>query len=423
MQTLRNYIETLKLFTGNARLFLLGSFAMGIGQGVYWVLFNLYLRELGIGEARIGDVLSASALGFLLASLPSAYLLDIFPMRRVLAASAFLACLGSLGMVFFPGGAALPLAAGFTGMMVTVHQVAAAPLFMKNSGPRERIHLFGASFAVEIFAAVLGTWASGRLASVLTFGSGPAAGLRAALALAAGFVALAAIPYGRIGGAATGIAAGRQDIRRYVVPRDPGLLFKLCFPRMLTGMGAGLIIPFLNLYFRDVFRASTASIGTYFAGSQLLTMAGFLLAPVVARRFGMVRVIVLSEMLSIPFFLILAFTTNLPLAIIAFLFRSALMNLAVPIFNMFSMEAVPEEEHTTTNSLLGISWNISWVLSTRVGGRLIEGHSYTLPMLLTVALYLLSSLLYLLYFHDFERKRALPPATRPGEPAPVEVRE
>jgi hypothetical protein len=56
-------------------------------------------------------------------------------------------------------------------------------------------------------------------------------------------------------------------------------------------------------------------------------MAGFLLGPTLARRFSHVKAIVVTELLSIPFFLILALADRLWLAVAAFWFRGALMNM------------------------------------------------------------------------------------------------
>ncbi len=53
----REYKEVFRLFSRNARLFLLGSFLLGIGTNMVQLLLNLYLKSLSIGEADIGTVL------------------------------------------------------------------------------------------------------------------------------------------------------------------------------------------------------------------------------------------------------------------------------------------------------------------------------------------------------------------------------
>jgi predicted MFS family arabinose efflux permease len=189
--------------------------------------------------------------------------------------------------------------------------------------------------------------------------------------------------------------------------RAPWLLVKLLTPTFLVGCGAGLIIPFLNLYFRDRFGLESWSIGRIFGVSQGLTAAGFMLGPVLARRFGMVRTVVTAELCSIPFFITLAFTGNLFLAVGAFWVRGALMNMNHPVTSNFIMEAVSNEDREFTNAAQGIAWNSSWMISTQIGGWLIESHGFAVPMLVTVGLYLSASSIFFYFFHDYERTHGM----------------
>jgi predicted MFS family arabinose efflux permease len=132
-------------------------------------------------------------------------------------------------------------------------------------------------------------------------------------------------------------------------------------------------------------------------------LIGILAGPIMARKLGMVKTIVLTELLSIPFMMILAFTYSLPLAIIAFLVRGALMNMAQPIGSNLSMELVGKTEHALVNALLTLAWTGSWMISTAVGGRLIDKHGYTLPLLIAVGLYIISAILYFMFFRKSER--------------------
>ena len=52
----------------NARLYLYGLFLCGLGQSIFALLFNLYLRELGMADAGIGQILSKISLGATAAS-------------------------------------------------------------------------------------------------------------------------------------------------------------------------------------------------------------------------------------------------------------------------------------------------------------------------------------------------------------------
>jgi predicted MFS family arabinose efflux permease len=116
-----------------------------------------------------------------------------------------------------------------------------------------------------------------------------------------------------------------------------------------------------------------------------------------------VRTIVYTELASVPFMLVLAYTGNLSLAVGAFLLRGMLMNMAQPLATNFSMELVTPAEQPLVNSLTQMAWLGSWMISAALGGSLIERFGFTPPLLVTVALYIVSAGLYYYFFASFER--------------------
>jgi predicted MFS family arabinose efflux permease len=393
------YFARLGRFPRNARLYLAGTFLMGMGQGAQWVHLNLYFRSLGLHEAAIGRILSMGAFGTVLIALPAALWIDRIPAQRVFgtAAIGFGLLFGTQLLVDRPS--VLALAALGSGMLFTIHWVAAAPFFMRNAPEEDRIYLFGFANATETMATVVAAAAGGAAIRYLAARSGSELlGLRYALLLIAGTSLLAGFFFLRIRDVPP--AGERRSLRHYLVARDVRLLGQLTLPNFLVGLGAGLIIPFLNLYFRDRFGQDPRQIGGFYAVSQFLTMLGFLAGAPLARRVGSVRTIVLTELLSIPFFCILAFTRDLPLAVLAFWMRGALMNMNGPVSSNFAMEVVPADQRTVTNSVRMLAWNGSWMVSTQIGGWIIQRHGYTPPMLVTIGLYAVSAAVFYGFFRD-----------------------
>jgi MFS family permease len=412
---LREHFRHFTYFSRDARLFLCGTFFIGLGFGTFWVLLNLYLKELGYGESIIGRVITVASAGTFIISVPAALLIDRFPTRKILMGAAFFASLAYLGQVFAGTLNGLMAASVVAGAAFAVHNIAAAPFFMRHSTSRERLHLFGAHSAIEIMAGVVGAAGGGAIPRLVESSGGTLVdGYRIALSLAAGLVLLALIPYLMIRESPR--TGPPTPISRYFAARDWPLMVRIALPKFIIGVGAGLIIPFLNLYFRNRFDLTPDRIGVIFAVAQLLTVLGYLTGPAVARHFGMVRAAAAPELLSIPFFLAMAFTNQLWMAVGAFWFRGALMNMNQPISDNFAMEMVGRDQHAVTNSFNTLIWNSAWMISAGLGGRLIESHGFRVPILIAVVLYLVSSILYLTMFHDAE-KRVIEPRRR----AEVEV--
>ncbi|TPW05296.1 MAG: permease, partial [bacterium] len=248
-------------FSRNVHFFLVGSFFVGFGLGTYWVLFNLYMKELGFGEAAIGRVLMAGATGTFLTAIPAAMIVSRFPTRLVLIAAAAVAAGGYALMVAPVGLPVIMLGAGLASAAFSVHNIAAAPFFMRNSDPGERLDLFGTHSALEITAGVIGAAGGGYMVRFLEpLVGGLVLAYRMTLLCATGLVLISILAYLAIREAEH---PGRvTDFVGMLRRANHGLLARLVFPKFITGLGAGLIIPFLNLYFRDRFQLPPDRIGT-----------------------------------------------------------------------------------------------------------------------------------------------------------------
>lgn len=396
-EAILHLIRTGRGFSANSRRFLVGTFLMGLGHGALWVHMNVYFRTLGIGEAAIGRILSAGSLGTVLVSIPAAIWVDRFPAEAIfMTAAAGFAC-SFLAQILLPSPAVLLIASLSTGMLFTIHWVASAPFFMRNADPDQRTELFGIASALETLATIVSAFGVGLAARHIGHWLGSETlGLRYALAATAVASLLAIIPFSRIRSAPR--PGERQGFLAYITSKDSGLLAKLCIPAFLVGCGAGLTIPFLNLYFRERFGQDPQRIGIFFAIAQCLTMAGFLAGPILARRFSHVRAIVATELLSIPFFLLLAIADRLWIAVAAFWVRGALMNMNAPVSSAFAMEIVAPDQQASTNSMRMLAWNLSWMVMTPIGGWLIERHGFVPNMIGTMGLYLVASTLFWIFF-------------------------
>jgi MFS family permease len=364
---------------------------MGFGFSVFWLLLNLYLKQVGFEEGKIGSIISASSVGTVLVAIPAAVLIDRFRIKHVLMIAAVINGSALMTQAMSTTIWSLRAMSIISGAMWTVHFIAASPFFMRNSNPEERPYLFGVNMALSTVAGFIGSIVGGFVPAYLAErGVALLYGYRYTLMSAASLTAMALFAYLTIRSKRPA-RSGPFMIREYVGARDWKTVTKLMAPHFIIGMGAGLVIPFLNLYFLQRFELNSDAIGRIFSIGSLFTAAGFLVGPALAKRVGLVKTVVITQYLSIPFFLILAFSHNLYLSAIAFLFRGSLMNMAWPMYNNFAMELVPERDQVGTNSVLSLAWNASWMVSANLGGIMIEKSGFTVVMLATVGFYVTST--------------------------------
>ncbi|MEO0226046.1 MAG: MFS transporter, partial [candidate division WOR-3 bacterium] len=339
-RAIQDYLTHLRLFSKNTRLFLTGTFFMGMGFSGFYLLFNLYLKEIGFAESKIGTIISLSTIGTIATAIPASLFLKNRRVKMVLTITTPLTVGFSLLQILLPRYLIIIIAGTCAGIAMTFFQVAAAPFLMRYSGPQERPYLFSLNFALSLLAGILGSLVGGILPEIIRrTGVNLIPAYQITLIIFGGLVLVAVIPYLSI--------EEKQNLtnnHELKIEQDTNwsIIIKLFLPTFLVGLGAGLSIPFINLYFRDRFHLHSGVIGTYFAINQGLMITGLLLSPPLAQRFGKISVVIGSQLLSIPFLIAMGLTYYLPLAVVSFLFRATLMNMAQPLVTNFAMEAVRE---------------------------------------------------------------------------------
>lgn len=408
------YVGVVRGFTPNAKRYLLANFLLSASASVAGVIFNLYLTAAGFHEGFIGSTLSMGGLALGLFALPAGMLSDRWGRKPAMIAGAAAASALMLVRALTVGRAALVAASFMGGIAATVYGLSTAPFMMEHSAPHERTHLFSLSFAVMLAAGVIGSLAGGALPGfigMMARGTDRFTLYRLTL-VCAGLVSFSSVlPLAAIAEA----RVPRTERRR---PEEAGgrgdwsLLAKFAWCNLWIGLGAGLVIPFFNLYFASRFGATSAQIGFYFSVSQVATFAAVLAAPAIARRIGKVRTVALGELLSLPFLVSLGAENTLTVAVVSFWARASLMQMSSPIGSAFTMETVPQRLRATANSVTSMSWNLTWAASTAAAGFMVQRYGYAMPYYLTAACYAISAASYYLFFRRMERPGAA--AAEPG---------
>jgi len=372
-----DYLNKLKIISKNAKLFLLGGIFNGIGMSVFRLLFNLYLKESGFGESSIGTILSARSFGAALIAIPVAILLRRVHAKYILISATMLAATFYSFQIYFDLLYLIIIFAFFAHMFFMTYRLVSAPFFMRNSTKKERIYIFSLHAAVFVVSKFIGNIIGGNLPHIflkMNIADTLVTAYEITLFASIGFTILSILPYLKIKEKPLPKIQNKllSEMKKYNWSR----IIKLIIPRFLVGMGAGFIIPFMNLYFRNVFGLGSDRIGVYFSILQIFMFIGMMSAPFISKRFGMIKGIVITQLLSLPFMLIMALTKNIAFAVGAFFLRTTLMNMNQPMNRNFTMEIMKKEEQPMTHSLTMVAWNLSWMVSAFLGGRIIEKYSF-----------------------------------------------
>jgi MFS family permease len=396
-------------FSPNAWLFLTSGLFAGLGSGVFSVIFNLYLLRLGYREDFIGQVASLGTLATGLLAIPAGLLADRIGRKRSLLWSSATNNLTIVGLCLVTNPLAIRACNFLNGATIALLFVSMAPFLMENSTPDERTHLFSANSAIMYFAMMVGNllggllpglwgaWLGSEATSVLAY--------RCSLLVALALFFLSTLPLIALrtprpgdGGESTTVALA--DLPQV---RAGHKIAAFALALGLVGLGAGLFIPFFNVYFVKVQGATTAQVGFIFSMGQVLTGLATLAAPLLARRFGKVYAVGLGQAGSVPFLILLAFVPNLGVATAAYWGRNVLMNMIQPVQSAFTMEVIPPQLRATVSSFTNTTWSVAWAASAAIGGELIIRAGYPPIFLIAAVAYTLSTLLFVLYFRGYRK--------------------
>ncbi len=374
----KSYAREYTRFNRNARLYLLSFFFSGFSFAGFLLYFNFYLISLHYDETTIGLLNAIPALGGVLFSIPIGYLGDRMRLKPLLIAGTLLDCMGFVAFSLFDNLGLLTLALTLSSFGVVMNWTLAAPFMAENSRPEERTQLFSLQFALStltnFFGSIIGGFLPGIYAGWMGVAPHSLEALRATLLTAGVSLMLSLIPLmllteqPRLRPVVVAPLGSVPKPKRRFLLRDPGLAFKLVIPEVLLGLGAGMTIPFLNIFVNTKFQVDYEALGLLFGFAELGTTLAIFIQPLLARRFGKVRSVVIFQGLSLPFLVLLGFGPFFWMAAIALYIRGALMQASNPVYQVFVQEQVAQDERATASAILSVSNNLSRGLGSMFSG-------------------------------------------------------
>jgi len=187
-----------------------------------------------------------------------------------------------------------------------------------------------------------------------------------------------------------------QDSGFHILPRKSrGIVFRYAAYGIVIALGAGMVIPLIPGWAFLKYGLANDVTGPIFGGINSLVM-GFanLATPRLARRFGTVRTIVLTQGTSTLFLFSIPFSPNFATASSIYIVRSMLMMMSNPAQNSLLMGLVPAEERSVASAIVASLWRLPNSFSTGIGGYIMglatspSSIYLVIPFMICTALYL-----------------------------------
>ena len=422
MSRIKRYLIRMTSFSSNCRMFIFSNSMLSFGISSIEVFLGLYFLELKFREDFIGTYYAVSTGTSAILLLLAGRLSD-----RIGRTTSFYITLAGhfagYSLLFMcQGRAAIFLCAFINGASAALRACTSAPFLHENARASERDYVYSASASFMLMGAMFGNVFGGYLPITLmklapVIGAeriSAAASYRYSILISMALILVSALPLLRITKNAPDAAGGAEinAVPRAAAEAEDGrplksgrrLYRKFVIYTFLIGCGAGLIVPFFNIYFAQKFGLDSGRIGVIFMLANIITAVSMMLTPAITIRYGKIRSIVFMELASLPFLLTLGVSGSFSMCVVSYLMRNALMNMNNPVFTNFIMENTDKDQRGRVNSIVTLGDNFSRTVSTYISGRLMTDHGVGLPYFITAVFYLAAALFAYFSFSALERE-------------------
>jgi MFS family permease len=203
------------------------------------------------------------------------------------------------------------------------------------------------------------------------------------------------------------IEGKRSNFSNYDWP----VIIRALVPTAIIAFGAGFTIPFISLFFSNVHGLTTSEIAWMsFAAATVVAIVA-LWVPTIKERIGYRKAVPRTQSFAIVALVIMA-TTQLYnhwsyavyIAVIFYLLRQPLMNIAAPMTSDITMKYVGERNREMVSGLTSAIWSGSTFFSAILFGILRHMQvDYVNIFLITAGLYTIGVIWYVYLIKDYDR--------------------
>jgi MFS family permease len=360
------------------------NFIRAMATAMVGVLMAVYLGKIGFSESLIGIVVGAGLAGGALAALVATVRADAFGRRRFLIVFAALSAAGGF-VVALSSSQWVIAGAAFFGMLNGMGKDRGAAVVVEQAtlpatvADEQRTSAFAAYSVLQSVAAAMGALVAALpdLLRHLT-GISQAGGMRAAMVVYAVLMLVTAVLYMFL---TSEVEVSEAHLRARVSPESQRVIAQLSALFVLDSIGGGFLTQALISYFFVArFGVGVAVVGSLYFGASIANAVSQLIAPVLARRIGLINTMVFTHLPSSLFLVGVALAPNFAVAAVWFLMRECLVQMDVPARGSYVMAVVKPEERTFAAGVTGLVRLGGWAIAPTFAGFFMQGVSLATPL-------------------------------------------
>jgi len=182
------------------------------------------------------------------------------------------------------------------------------------------------------------------------------------------------------------------------------IIAKYVISSAIIAVGAGMVVPLMTAWLHLRYGIPDTISGPILGIVSIVIAVATLAGPPLAKRFGLVKAIVLTQAASTIFMFATPLSSSYIIASSTYTVRAFLMNMASPLSQSMIMGLVEERDRGMASGINTALWRLPNALSTFIGAYLMSVGLLAAPFFIASILYTISIALFWFYF----RKTKLP---------------
>tara|TARA_Y100001954_G_scaffold234790_1_gene291042 strand:- start:2150 stop:3358 length:1209 start_codon:yes stop_codon:yes gene_type:complete len=397
IKKLNNYLKIER----NILVLIKSQFFLQLIATSFFLILNIYLSKNSFTDSEIADLISYRFLAVILLSYPLGYFISFKRLRIFFVISSALLPIVAISLVLMIQYSVhdyLKTIFFIWGILFTMFQVCVLPYIMRYSSKKNQTYSISLSFATHSTAMVIAGLIIYIASNFFLIDEGEILMIISCFGFVSVFYSL------QINEPVYSFNIDNND-RKY----NWKLILQCVLPTIVIAVGAGLTIPFINLFFFHSFNIDSAGFALIGGTTSLLVAFSSLIVPFVKKEFGFRKSIINTQLIAV-FALISLSTTAyfneysyvVYFAIFFYVMRAPLMNMAAPLTSELTMIYVGKKNQEMLSAIVAAIWSGSWFFSSQIFKILVDSdYNYSEIFYITSALYLLGIFLYYLLIKKF----------------------
>lgn len=358
--------------------------------GFLAVILALYFTELGWENGQIGALLTITLAGNAFVTLAITTRADRIGRKKMLIFAAVLMLAAGITLLLTDNFIILAIAGIVGTISPTGLEVGAfAPIeqaaLPQSTTDKQRTKVFAWYNLFGFFSTALGSLIGGVLSSVLQ--SNGVLALNSYRVVIIAYLAACLLLIWIYSWLSPMMEAPRRrllDVSALGLHISRGKIYRLAGLYALDAFAGGLVVQSLFAYwFKANFGADEALIGLIFFMGNVLAGISTLGAARLAKRLGLLRTMVWSQIPAAIFMMLIPFMPHIALAILLFLLRASVAQMDMPTRQSYLVAIVQPDERSAAAGVTNIARTFGTSLSPALSGILLGASLLTLPFLLS----------------------------------------